>query len=171
MALERKNPLPIGRYWVDVPEANLPEFQAWLAERPTQIHVEATDQALADLTWYLFAVSSPVPWFGPGTPTIAESWVHSREDTVQRPPAEIDPLDKLYEWQKGQLAAWGQALGTLPTAAKVAIWGTLGIGGAYLIFRLFARPAVGRAIGKRRRGRLTDGAESPGGKGKNENGK
>jgi hypothetical protein len=162
MTLESKNPLPIGRYWVDVPEVNLPDFQAWLADRPTQIHVESTDQALSDLTWYLFEVKSPVPWFGPGTPTIAESWVHSRADTVQRPPAEMDPLDQLYEWQKGHLTAWGQAFGTLPTALKVGIWGAVGIGAAYVIFRLFAAPMVGAAGRRRGRARTSDGSKHGG---------
>lgn len=157
MTLERKNPLPQNRYWVDVPEANLPAFQEWLAERPTQIHVESTDQALADLTWYLFEVKQPVPWFGPGTPTIAEPWVHSRADTVQHPPPEMDPLDKLYEWQKGLLA-------TVPTAGKVAIYGGLALGAGYLIFRLFL---ASRVAAKRKRrtlgGATSERAQSPGG--------
>lgn len=40
MALERSNPLPPGRYWVDVSPADKPAFDGWLAANRGALAVE-----------------------------------------------------------------------------------------------------------------------------------
>lgn len=106
MAVERRNPLPPGRYWVDVfdrvalsgPFAGTNEqqsFREWLKAFSFTLHVEATETHDSDppRDWYLFRVEQPTPWLGPGFPTIATPDVKSSADTVQRPDPEKDPLD------------------------------------------------------------------------------
>ena len=133
--LERKNPLPVGRYWVDVPGSYLGTFQAWLADRQEQIHVDATGERQASgtltspgvsITWYAFTVKSPVPWFGPGTPTIADSSITSIDDTVSRPPPPPSFIDQMFG-----------ASGTVPTIAKYALWGGAAVLGGVALWKLF----------------------------------
>lgn len=137
--LERKNPLPVGRYWVDVPEDDLQAFQLWLSARPTQVHVNGTAERTSNggpfgifegwgpkTYWYDFQVISPVPWFGPGTPTIADASITSVDDTVQRPPPEPGFLDQLMG-----------AAGSVPTLAKYVVWGGGAVVGSVLLWKLF----------------------------------
>jgi hypothetical protein len=96
-ALERRNPLPPGRYWVDVPDPKAAAFEAWRSRNGASIIVEATERREGDVpvTWTLFRTTAPVPWEGPGIPTIATADVKSAEDTAQRPAPEPDPLTKI----------------------------------------------------------------------------
>jgi hypothetical protein len=155
MTLERKNPLPVGRYWVDVPSGDLPAFQQWLAERPSQIHVDGTAERLsynwlnnlggafgANVTWYVFKVLSPVPWFGPGYPTIATADIVSIDDTVQRPPPEPGFLDQMLG-----------ASGSMPTVAKYAIWGGAALGAGLLVWKILDFATVVRSSRTRGRAR------------------
>lgn len=152
MTLERKNPLPTGRYWVDVPSGDLSTFQTWLAERPTQIRVDATAEREAQsitlfgtgskITWYQFTVLSPVPWFGPGTPTIATEDIVSIDDTVTRPPPEPGFLDQLLG-----------ASGSVPVAAKYAIWGGAALGAGLLVWKILDYATVARSSRTRGRAR------------------
>jgi hypothetical protein len=153
--LERKNPLPIGRYWVDVPSADLPTFQQWLADRPTQIHVDGTalresnnwlnnlgGGSNADVTWYVFTVKSPVPWFGPGTPSIADASIVSADDTLTRPPPEPGVLDQLLG-----------ASGSMPTGVKYAIWGGSAILAGVLLYKILDFATVVKSSRTRGRAR------------------
>jgi hypothetical protein len=69
MTLQRTNPLPIGKYWVDVPEDKESDFRQWLSENKDSVTVENEDKhesygstALTTnvVYWFLFTVSSPV---------------------------------------------------------------------------------------------------------------
>lgn len=94
-AVERSNPLPPGRYWVDVFQTDSPAFLAWRARNAQSVGIEVT-QHFDSEPWrdfVIFKVTSPVPWEGPGFPTIAEPWVKSSSDTAQRPPPVKDGLD------------------------------------------------------------------------------
>jgi len=102
-ALERHNPVPPGKYWVDVFEQDSPTFYDWLAANRGSVRVESTESFPSNeggpaREWYLFTVSAPVQWNGPGFPTIAGPAVTSSTDTTQRPDPEKDPLDKLDDW-------------------------------------------------------------------------
>lgn len=100
MALERQNPLPLGRYWVDVFEEDWPRFDAWLElnKHFVTVHaVENHDDEDPERRWYLFSVTAPflVAWLGPGLPTIADTSIQSSEDTVEKPTAGLSTTEKL----------------------------------------------------------------------------
>lgn len=114
MALQRQNPLPVGRYWVDVTEKDFSKFEEWLKTNTASLQVITTEekerrpvtpgetgpigysQYWPATRWYLFDVKAPVNWEGPGFPTIAGEGVTSSEDTVDRPPP-MTPGDVLEE--------------------------------------------------------------------------
>lgn len=107
MTLERRNPLPVGSYWIDVFGDKVPLFDGWLtAMHPIGVKTEVTEQfpATDDFparTWYKFSVSQPIaPWDAKtfGFPTIADASIQSSSDTVQRPDLPLDPLDRLSNW-------------------------------------------------------------------------
>jgi hypothetical protein len=106
MTIERRNPVPKGRYWVDIidtksyPGARL-FFVAWLARNRGKVEVVKKESFGALITgaardWYLFDVKLPVEWEkgqGFGLPTIVRSAenptapvVTKPEDTATKPP-------------------------------------------------------------------------------------
>lgn len=93
MALERRNPLPVARYWVDVSPAEQPAFNAWVASSGGAVAVRTTSQYSDGWTWFLFDVVSPVPWNGPGFPTIATADVKSPADVITSPPVSTPSLE------------------------------------------------------------------------------
>ena len=101
MALERRNPLPAGTYWLDVFGANREKLAAWRREHAASVRVVASESFESDppRDWVKFVVSVPVAWDAKtfGFPTIIPTGVKvdSSGDTVQRPPPEKDPLDSL----------------------------------------------------------------------------
>lgn len=148
MAQERRNPLPIGRYWVYVPEDKLEFWQAWLAAHPsvqsraaealmelvdrswiwslTPAALLPGDQGVLQRTagyWILFDVTSPVPWNGPGFPTIVTDLTITRAaQVVQAPDLKDTPktgLEKFFD--------------SLGTAGVVVVWGGAGI----ILYKLF----------------------------------
>jgi hypothetical protein len=69
-----------------------------LAKNAEYVHVENQKEYLDPPgTWYLFSVSEPVSWEGPGLPTIATEEVHVQEDTAQKPPPEKSGLEAIEE--------------------------------------------------------------------------
>jgi hypothetical protein len=138
-AMERANPLPAGRYWVDVFTLQEAAFQDWLKRNKANVMVTTTESydpidGNPGRVWRLFEVRTPVTWEGPGFPTIATPEIKTSEDTVQRPPPTKDPLDKLSDY------------GTdVAKTAKAVLWVVGGVvvivvGGA-LIMRYAPRPA------------------------------
>lgn len=128
-AVQRANPLPAGRYWVDVFETDSPDFSSWLGANRSTVSIVSTEHFDANAggparDWVLFQVSAPTPWNGPGFPTIADASVTSSSDTAQRPPPapDITTLDPL------------AAVTTLP-ALKIG----LGLAGVALVLALFTR--------------------------------
>ena len=125
-ALERHNPVPPGKYWVDVFEQDSSAFYDWLAANRAAVHVDATESFPSNdggpaREWYLFTVGSPVQWKGPGFPTIAEPNVTSSADTAQRPDPEKDPLDKLDDWMHEKNGSnYVVALGAVAAVVVVA---------------------------------------------------
>ena len=129
-ALERRNPLPPGRYWIDVFEQHSAAFAAWLGRQAGKVRVESTERFAANAggparEFVLFQVLEGVPWEGPGLPTIADAGVRSSADTVERPPPAQGPIDALTEDVR-------QAADATRTVVLVAA----GAGGLYLLFKL-----------------------------------
>ncbi len=97
MTVETRNPLPAGRYWIDVSKepTQLGTFLGFLDAAKGFVHVEATEDD-PDFSWYLFTTTKDLVWpSNIGYPTIAEKNVKSRADTVQRLDPEKDVLDQI----------------------------------------------------------------------------
>lgn len=97
MAVETQNPLPAGRYWIDVSKDPVPlgTFQGFLSAFKEFIHVGVTEDD-PEFSFFIFTTSKPLVWpQGIGYPTIAGPEVKSRADTVQRPDPEKDVTDLL----------------------------------------------------------------------------
>lgn len=94
MTIERRNPLPKGRYWVDVPLGKSEAFDRWLQQNATAVAIESretlpTSNISMSVVHYIFACSQPVTWptdRGFGLPSNATDAVQTHEDTVTRPP-------------------------------------------------------------------------------------
>ena len=104
MATERRNPLPSGYYWVDVPGSKVEAFTQWLKRNASQVKVTETreldSESLGEtITQYLFRVLEPVSWEGPGFPTIASEGTRL-DETVQRPDPEPEVIDQVLDTVK-----------------------------------------------------------------------
>lgn len=131
MAVERRNPLPVGRYWIDVidtrarPGLRL-RFAEWLGGNRSSVRVVRREQFGGLLTgaprdWYLFEVMSPVTWpatAGFGYPSIARSEtaptapeVRQASDTAQMPPPEPSMGQRLTDLMSGASTLGVIALG------------------------------------------------------------
>lgn len=128
MALERRNPLPIGTYWVDVFADDIDAFRAWIVKNKdlvrvirTESHAESEWHSFGSYPardWYLFDVIEPVKWEGPGYPDIAKSRKLTSDDTVKRPPPTKGPIEQLEE-----------AAGAAKTGGAIVIGGAIVLGG------------------------------------------
>jgi len=132
VALERRRPLPAGRYWLDVTPLLKSKWEVWLdaMSKFDSVKVEHTEHfdaieeqsnPLGDGTvpaapahdFVIFSTSSPnVAWEAAGlpSPTIAPATVTTSDDTVDKPPPEPSLLDKLSSHAEG-----------IATGAKVSL--------------------------------------------------
>lgn len=97
MTVETRNPLPAGRYWIDVSKSpkSLGTFLGFLDAHKGFVHVEATEDD-PEFSWYLFSTTKDLIWpEGIGYPTVAGADIKSRADTVQRADPEKDVIDQL----------------------------------------------------------------------------
>jgi len=87
MSLERRNPLPAGRYWIDVTDANHEAFRQWTTSNPTRVTV-LEEEPGDGVTWFLWRQLQPAKFDQRtfGFPTIAPASVQHATDTAQRPP-------------------------------------------------------------------------------------
>lgn len=103
MALERRQPLPPGRYWINVigkPHELL--FQGWALAFRDHVRFEKDELTpeigppvpmpgapivRPQVHWYLFTTDTPLVWLGPslGFPNIAGPEVQKMDDTIQAP--------------------------------------------------------------------------------------
>lgn len=129
MALQRKSPLPVGRYWVDCDVKLQPTLDTYFRDNAANVQVETTQDIPATSDhpareFYIFNVKAPVPWNAVtfGFPTIATAAVQSAQDTAQEPPPPPDPMVQL----EGYLDSAGSFF-------KLAIGGVLlaGVGALY----------------------------------------
>jgi hypothetical protein len=120
MAIERRNPLPAGRYWIDISKEPVPlgTWQGFLAASSGFVHVDSTEDDPA-YSWFLFTTTKPLVWpEGIGSPNIADQSVTSRSDTVDRPDPEPDFTD--------QIPTPGQLIAGVSGTAKLVVWVLVG---------------------------------------------
>lgn len=137
-AVQRTNPLPPGKYWVDVFDPQEAAFQDWLRRNKANVAVTTTEtyEPVGDYpgrVWRLFQVNAPVTWEGPGFPTIAGPAVKSSSDTSDRPAPEKDLPDKLKTGSDDLVKSVADA------AKIVLIVGAVVVGGVLVIHYLPAR--------------------------------
>jgi len=116
MALERGNPLPVGRYWIDILQKYVPDFNDFLSRVGRSIHVEQTKEHLnasgGGVTSFLFTNTNPlVPWDNTkfGYPNIGTG-ITDLDQTGQVP----DPAPLFGDLGIGDL--------TLPLLILAAVW-------------------------------------------------
>jgi len=100
MSLQRKNPVPPGKYWVDMftrSSKGPMHFELWASQNKSSVTVEKSEpiEAAGETKgrWYLFVVTNDVKWpKGFGLPTVVKSPenptapdVKEKADTVLRP--------------------------------------------------------------------------------------
>lgn len=106
-AVERRNPLPPGRYWIDVFGTDIELFDMWLKGNGAIGFVDVLSTEFFDekpavppflesrpaRNWILFRVNAHTPFNQTefGFPTIAGEDVSSSSDTVQRPERQEGP--------------------------------------------------------------------------------
>lgn len=127
-ALERRSPLPPGRYWQDIFEKQARDWSAWVLPNidagtvkilkdehfkadPLRdgswlpdVLAPGSPGKIAERSWFLFEVLKPVDWPATklGFPTIAHPEVKSSADTALNPPGPT-PLDEIGEGLKDVL--------------------------------------------------------------------
>lgn len=140
MTIERRRPLPVGRYWADIFPAQQPKWGAWISVQRNagNASIEATEHfdAIGDSEAHDFVIwNTTAETIWPDDemgflPNVAGPGIRSSADTVQRPEPEPDAL--------GRIDAWGKSIGrAIVTAGAVA-------GGVLVLFGLLS-------LAKRRR--------------------
>ncbi len=142
-ALERRNPLPPGRYWQDIFLRQAKDWNAWFPAPLADgtLVVEKVERftpdpwadgswlpggptgdlnVIGDRTWVLFRITRPVAWPATklGFPTIADQSVQASADTIQNPPVPT-PVEEIRD-------------ALLDNVVKPALY----IGGGYLVIKL-----------------------------------
>lgn len=122
MSEVRTNPLPPGRYWLDVSDtpkaATVDEWNDWHEANASKVSVETTEETPAEhgnprRLFVIFKVSSPVffPAGNFGFPQVAGPNVHSEQDVFGAP--EPDP--------GLQLPTFGDLTSSLPLLLLVVL--------------------------------------------------
>ncbi len=151
MTLQRKNPLPAGRYWVDVFGNNRTSMAKWFkAFGPLGVTVRSVESSTGatpgdNRDWYLFEYTPkyglPVVWDATtfGFPTIAEPAVKSSADTATTPP--------VTQGVEGVLQSAGLVEGTTPATGVLPWWVLPGavVGGLVAVAWKFG-PAIARRL-------------------------
>lgn len=96
MALERKNPIPAGRYWIDPVGPRAKErFDSWVLAHPASIEVESSEEETTPVEpywqWFIiFRVTAATPRWEPiqglgAFPNVAPASVKQKTDVEPRP--------------------------------------------------------------------------------------
>lgn len=137
MALERRRPLPAGRYWIDVLASDLELWTVWSSVMMKLDHLKVITTESYDAVggaeardFIIFETSAEtIGWPEKlGSPTIAAKNVTSSADVTNKPDAPLDVTD--------QVAA---SLDSMKTGAKAAIGVGVAIGVVVLGVALFRR--------------------------------
>lgn len=138
MAFERKNPIPPGTYYVEVPDKSVTNpvrmkaFTAWAKKHGVEVlekkrtlrgdFLSAWNRA--SVTWVLFRLKKSTPrWpltLPIGAPTIAKPGVKKQADTTKRPK------------KKSVREHWGFPEMTMPSGGALAV---LALAGAWAFSR------------------------------------
>ena len=102
MTIERRRPLPVGRYWADIFPKNRPAFDAWLKVNTERASVVSSQffplvDGAPEHDWVLFATSAETLWPDDVlgfAPNVASEGTNSSDDTVQKPPPEPSITDQ-----------------------------------------------------------------------------
>jgi hypothetical protein len=96
MSQVRKQPLPVGRFWINVIDDapggthtnRIANWEAWAAANPQRVAIDKREATDAGATWYLFRVLKPIKFdqIQFGFPNDAGGDVNTAADTSQRPP-------------------------------------------------------------------------------------
>lgn len=116
MAVERSNPLPVGRYWVDIPPSDTLSFNIWKQTHRDLVKVRAVSTGANGWEWHLFDVLSPVLWGPWGFPNIADEGVDGPEDVYKVPHVEQPDSVAMIEralWGAGAILLAAVALNRL----------------------------------------------------------
>lgn len=142
--LERRNPLPPGRYWQDIFNKQAHDWNDWLAARLKEgsVSIEKAEHfnrdplrdgswlpvalqpenmgTISDRMWVLFKVLKPVEWPAVklGFPTIADATVNTSADTAQNPPGP-SPGEEIATTFKDYVVTPVVGLGVLYLGAKL----------------------------------------------------
>jgi hypothetical protein len=154
MTLERRNPLPPGRYWMSLLGEQSQEFTAGVkglnASHPDLVRIVATNHHDANETgnneaaydWVLFTVGgNGAVWDHDliGTPNIAGPEITQESDTIQRPAPEKDVLDKLSD----ALPSADELKKAAAEQIRTLIIGALVIAGLTALFRVYLKEKPG----------------------------
>ena len=150
MTLQRTtNPLPDGRYWVELSSPEREKFDTWRADNSGQVKVETTEsdeETSPPWSFYIFTVKGmtpvpggtgsifiPVTWPANdfGFPSLAPDNVKSRDDVIQHPDLPKSGTDQLGDLLGGK--GEGGLLGGLESGLKIAGYGL----GAYVLVKIF----------------------------------
>jgi hypothetical protein len=120
--LERRNPIPVGRYWIDVVgNPAIDKLDMWLVAHKDSVVLRTSEFDPGEAgafsnpvpeQFVIFDLTAPTPTNGlPVYPNVATPDVQSRADTVQRPPPEempglLDSIEKPFEYAGVLLAIW-----------------------------------------------------------------
>lgn len=152
MTVERRNPLPAGRYWIMVFDDKRQKFVDWRTINKDSVFVEATESFIEGEQhphdFYIFRVSEsvkvpggtgtisvPVTWDATtfGFPTVAGPNVKSSADTVQAPDLPKDATDQLND-----------ALESAGGLGKSVVIGAVFVGVAILLAKLADKRGAGK---------------------------
>ena len=120
LGLERRNPLPAGRYWVfRVGARQIVDFDAWLKKNRPIVRLVATDLDTGggepQNSFNVFEVlrDDEVMWEGPGLPDRSPPHVTSRQD-VEKAPVVLEPAEQVTEAGRKVAAAVTRGAETIP---------------------------------------------------------
>lgn len=134
MTLERRRPLPIGRYWADITPKEQPKWGAWISVQRNagNAGIEITEHTdpVGDSPEHDFVIwntTAETVWPDEEmgfVPNIAGPEIRSASDAFRVPEPEPDAL--------GRIDAWGRSIGkAIVTAGAVA-------GGVLVLFGILA---------------------------------
>lgn len=96
MAVERRDPVPAGRYWIWLNPGEDAAWETWTRQNAPKVRVRLSEGSDGG-THVVFDVLEPVKWIGFGFPTIVESGtLPTTSETVQAPappPPLVDRID------------------------------------------------------------------------------
>ena len=128
LGLERRNPLPKGRYWVfRVGARQIVDFDAWPKKNRPLVKLVATDldtsiEPQNSFNVFEVLVDNEVVWEGPGLPDRSPPNVTSRQD-VEKAPVVLEPAEQIEEAARkaaGAVTRGAETLSLLLFAAGIA---------------------------------------------------